>query len=487
MKLAGRLMLVFLVAVMLMTAVASYLTVSRAYDRFEQQERALAQEVTRRMDDELIAAWRRQGIEGLAQTLARLVPDDGQLHVRWVWSEHVPALGAAASLGTGPQEMASLLVEDESGEQHLRVYCPVSVENGRYGALEFTRSLRTLQEQTRDTLLATLTLIGMMSAVAVGMVYYAGIRWIAQPLERLIEKTRRVGRGDFAGPLAVHGHDELSELARALNQMCDQLGAQQIQLQTEAAKRLATMEQLRHADRLKTVGRLAAGIAHEMGTPLNVVSGRAALMASGRLSPEELQSSAQAIKSEAERITVIIRQLLDFARQRTPHRTDIDLRELVERTLDLLQPIAEKHRVTLQAAANSISTVVHADAGQMQQVLTNLVMNAIQSMPRGGQVQLRFEQRRVTAAEVPVVPDGRYLALSILDQGVGIPAENLDQVFEPFFTTKSIGEGTGLGLSIAYGIVREHGGWIEVRSEVGRGSCFTLYLPQELDRCTAGS
>jgi two-component system, NtrC family, sensor kinase len=123
----------------------------------------------------------------------------------------------------------------------------------------------------------------------------------------------------------------LSQLATALNQMCRQLDDQQQRIRSETAERLAAMEQLRHADRLKTVGRLAAGIAHEMGTPLNVVSGRAGLIASGKLSDEEIQQSALTIKAEADRITGIIRQLLDFARRRSPQRNQIDLRDVARK------------------------------------------------------------------------------------------------------------------------------------------------------------
>jgi two-component system, NtrC family, sensor kinase len=254
------------------------------------------------------------------------------------------------------------------------------------------------------------------------------------------------------------------------------LGDQQQRIRSEAAERLAAMEQLRHADRLKTVGRLAAGIAHELGTPLNVVSGRAGLIASGKLSDEEIQQSAWTIKAEAERITGIIRQLLDFARRRSPQRVQIDLRDVARQTTQLLEPLALKRGVTLTVQGNGHAVTACADFAQIQQVVTNLVMNAIQAMGNGGQVCVRMGNQ-TRGAETDAAPSN-HAFLCVEDQGTGITPEDLEHIFEPFFTTKHVGEGTGLGLSIAEGIIREHGGWMEVDSRPGEGSRFTVFLPE---------
>jgi signal transduction histidine kinase len=238
------------------------------------------------------------------------------------------------------------------------------------------------------------------------------------------------------------------------------------------------MEQLRHADRLKTVGRLASGIAHELGTPLNVVSGRAELIASGKLVGNEITGSAAAIKAEAEKMTGIIRQLLDFARANSPHKAPADLWQVVSQTVGLLRALAEKRKARLCFVPGSDPAVAEVDAAQIQQVLTNLIVNAIQAMPEGGEVNIHVRRQ---AARDPGSREDRqeaYFAIEVRDQGVGIAAENIQHLFEPFFTTKGVGEGTGLGLSIAYGIVQEHGGWIDVTSRPDEGSCFTVFLPE---------
>ena len=253
-------------------------------------------------------------------------------------------------------------------------------------------------------------------------------------------------------------------------------------MRQETAARITALEQLRHADRLKTVGRLASGIAHELGTPLNVVAGRAGLIGSGKLDAEQIAESAAAIKLEADKMTTIIRQLLDFARASTPRKLPVDLRTVVRQTIDMIDSIAEKQKVQLIFAPEADEAVAEIDAGQIQQVLTNLAMNAIQAMPQGGQVQ--FSHPTAASGRRPAPhegePDGpsAFYAIEVRDQGVGISEEHMQQLFEPFFTTKEVGAGTGLGLSIAYGIVQEHGGWIDVTSRVGEGSCFTVFLPQ---------
>jgi signal transduction histidine kinase len=276
----------------------------------------------------------------------------------------------------------------------------------------------------------------------------------------------------------------LGRLGSALNDMCDQLAEQRSRINEEASQRIAAIRQLRHADRLGTVGRLAAGVAHEMGTPLNVVSGRAELIASGRLSGDDTRRSAEIIRAETERITKIVRELLDFARRGTPARSRVDLIPLLQQTIRLLEPVTGKRSVEMVLEAATRQAVAEADPAQIQQVFTNLLMNAAQSMPDGGAVEVSVD--RVTTVR-PGESDGSsgpadraagpFWKVDVRDQGVGIDPGDLEHLFEPFFTTKDVGEGTGLGLSIAYGIVQDHDGWIDVTSEPGRGSCFSVFLP----------
>ena len=284
-----------------------------------------------------------------------------------------------------------------------------------------------------------------------------------------------MGNGDLTGPVRLNSSDELAELGRSLNSMCERLSESQ-RADQEAAARLAAMEQLRHADRLKTVGRLASGIAHELGTPLNVVSGRASLIGSGKLNAEEVSASVDVIKRETDRMASLIQRLLDFARRRESQRVTADVVPIVRQTIELLDSMAQNHKVQLSLTGEQPSPA-RVDVSQLQQVLTNLIVNAIQAMPLGGTVHISVAE---TNADPPVQYRHRlpkFVAISVRDEGSGIAAEDIEHIFEPFFTTKDVGEGTGLGLSIVHRIVDEHGGWIDVRSKPNEGSCFDVFLP----------
>jgi signal transduction histidine kinase len=306
-------------------------------------------------------------------------------------------------------------------------------------------------------------------------------------MQQLIDKTRRIGRGDLSQPVEVQRRDEFGELAGALNSMCDQLRQAQQRAREEMTARINTLSQLRHADRLRTVGRLAAGIAHELGTPLNVISGRANLIATRELSEQQVRDSATAIKSEADRIAAIVRQLLDFARRGSPQRQQVDMVHLVRQTVELLGPIGQKTGCRVRIGEAPESCPLAVDSHQIQQVLTNLIMNAIESMPQGGDVDVRLAPTELPPPDSPSAEPAPWLRISVRDQGPGIAPDAREQIFEPFFTTKDVGEGTGLGLSIAFGIVQDHEGWIDVSSQEGQGSCFSVLLPRSPAACKAES
>ncbi len=505
MKLAAKLMLMFLAVVMLQTAVASYFSVQRAFERFEAQHRQYTSQLAKPLEERLVAGWRAFGIHGLIAVLEEAQSAQDKVDVRWVWFEQHRLQDGSRTFRVIEKQyidsgrIINAPAPDHVGARLLQTYYPIHLQDAPRGGLEFTASMETVEDETRTMILVSLVSIGAMSFVALGLVWIAGIRWVARPLDELIAKTQRIGEGDFTQPLKIRGNDELSQLAAALNALSTRLANQQRRITAETSARLETLEQLRHADRLKTVGRLAAGIAHELGTPLNVVAGRADLIASGRLSSEEVASSAQAIISEANRITTIIRQLLDFARQNRPQRESTDVGQLLQQTVALLQPIADKQGVTIEVTGED-QYAVAADQGQLQQVFTNILVNGIQATDGGGRIDVQLSRQtaaarlreETAAAESTAARDDcgepraaredqpvDYLAIAIRDQGHGIAAADLENIFEPFYTTKEIGAGTGLGLSIAYGIVQDHGGWIDVDSTPGQGSCFTIHLPLE--------
>jgi signal transduction histidine kinase len=260
--------------------------------------------------------------------------------------------------------------------------------------------------------------------------------------------------------------------------MSDQLAAAHDTIATEIAAKIATIEQLRHADRLATVGRLASGIAHELGTPLNVVSARAKMIMTGQAAGDEIATNARIVVEQSERMTRIIRQLLDFAKPRSPSRVGTDLDLIAQQIAAMLKPMADKRSVVIQVAVDKPAPHAEVDPSQMEQVLSNLVLNGIQAMQNPGTLTISIGTERIRPPAFHGGPEDEYVRISVQDQGEGIHEEDVPHVFEPFFTTKQVGEGTGLGLSVSRGIVREHGGWISAASRVNEGSCFSVYLPR---------
>jgi two-component system NtrC family sensor kinase len=371
----------------------------------------------------------------------------------------------------------------EAGDGLTYTYVPARFPQGRPGAIEIRENLiderHYIHDSWSNTIVATLVLI-MLCGLLASLI---GVLFVGRPTRALVGKVRRIGSGDLSGPLPARQKDELGEIAAEVNAMCDRLAEAQLRIAKETEERIAAEQQLRHADRLMTVGKLASGIAHELGTPLNVVSGRAQMIVNGESSDDEARSDARIIVEQTKRMTRIMRELLDFARPRPAQRAWVDLRAIAQQTCTLLSALARGHDVELEIAPGE-SAWANADPAQMQQVFTNLVVNAMHAIAARGHVRILFRR-----AQERTPPDrgsrfGSYLVVEISDTGCGMAPEVVSRIFEPFFTTKDVGEGTGLGLSVTHGIVREHGGFITVHSVLQEGTTFAVHLPAEKEEST---
>ncbi|QDT51588.1 Sporulation kinase E [Symmachiella dynata] len=479
MKLASKIMLLFLLAVVAITGLFSYLTIQQDSTDFTEDHAQKAANLVESMKPHLLDAWNEGGHEEVDHVVRISTKQVRHTIVRYFRLDDTAPGETPATLAYVRQNQSvTETITDSNGISWVHTVFPFDIDGKTRGEIDVSEPTEPVEERMRETITNSVLSVLAVAAICGAILIVGGVRMIGRPLNQLVEKTKRVGQGDFSEPLHLNRKDELGQLAMALNEMCDQLAEQRKTIQAETASRIETEHQLRHADRLKTVGRLAAGVAHEMGTPLNVVSGRAGLIAGGKLNDEEIQKSAVVIKTEADRIAKIIRELLDFARRSTPQREAADLRQVLDHAVDLLRPYADKAHVALEVEADSEAFPAHVDAGQIQQVITNLVMNAVQSMDDAGRVDVRLAATNAQPPEDVNLAAGEYYQIDVTDNGSGIPEERLHDIFEPFFTTKDVGAGTGLGLSISYGIVQEHNGWISVTSEVGQGSCFSVYLPK---------
>lgn len=495
MKLTLKIILLMLVVTCGLVGISGYLSVQREIAFFEEEMTARHARLVAAVQPMLLDAWRSAGRGGMLRFVASIEGDEQQVRIRWVWlddtadetSHPIAPSSALAKLRSG--QLTSVRVREIDGAGLYCTYFPVElIGDIRRGALEMTESLARRDQYTRSTVQRTILLMGAMIVAAMLLVGVAGLRLIGRPLQALMLKTQQIAAGDLRSPVRVSGSDELATLATALNTMSAKLDESQQAVQRESTQRLEAIEQLRHGDRLKTVGRLASGVAHELGTPLNVVSGRAGLIASGKLSDDDVVQSAKTIQSEAMRMTGIVRQLLNFARRSSPNRTLCNLNSVVDRTAWLMDSMIRNRNARLEITQHlPEAMMVNADAAQIQQVLSNLLMNALLSKESGVHIQIATEVCDACSPESDADAPRRVVRMTVSDDGDGIPESVLPHVFEPFFTTRDVGQGTGLGLSIAHGIVAEHGGWMTVESKVaaegvvGQGTTFAICLPVEVE------
>lgn len=261
------------------------------------------------------------------------------------------------------------------------------------------------------------------------------------------------------GPFLKEERSLIQAVAREVGYMLERRQAEHARLNLES--------QLRHADRLATIGQLAAGVAHELNEPLGAILGFAQLARKSHGLPRETDEDIEKIVRAGLHAREVVKKLMIFARQMPPQKSLVDLNQLVEDGLYFLDSRCQKKGIHIERRFCTETVSVTADPSQLQQVLVNLVVNAVQAMPYGGTIRLGTEVA------------GDMALLSVEDTGCGMDEETSRRAFLPFYTTKDVSEGTGLGLAVVHGIVTSHGGSIEVDSRVGRGTRFEVRLPLE--------
>jgi signal transduction histidine kinase len=314
---------------------------------------------------------------------------------------------------------------------------------------------------------------------------------VVQPLRRLLEGIDGVGKGDLSRVILAERDDEIGTIAGRFNAMTGSLREAREEGQRGAEARLALEARLRQSEKLATIGQMAAEIAHEVGTPLNVIGGRARSIGKivarqggeGADATGEITKNAGIIGGEVERIAKIIRQVLDFSRKRGPTRTRVRLPAVVAEALEFLGETTRRQGIVVEVVADAGvaegSPDIPGDRDQIQQVCLNLLMNAVHAMPTGGTLRIATERVVRRKGGLDLAAPVEYALLTISDSGSGVPEADRDKIFEPFFTTRDEGQGTGLGLAVSNGIVKDHDGWIDVESPGGGGSgaAFRVYLP----------
>jgi signal transduction histidine kinase len=316
-------------------------------------------------------------------------------------------------------------------------------------------------------------LIILDSLVVIGFGSFLLSRSVVNPLKRLVEVVQRIGAGDVRHRAKVEYENEIGTLATAFNQMVERLIEKQEDLEKAIKKLRDTQEELVSSEKLASVGRIAAGVAHEIGNPLTSVLGHTEILQK-QLKNKRLKDGGilldlvERTRKETERINRIIKDLLQFSKPSITQIEDVDINRLIKNSLNVVSAQERFHAIDFVLSLGESIPSIKGNSDQLQQVLFNILINAADAMPHGGSISMQTKQK------------GRWVIISIRDDGEGIPGDDLQKIFDPFYTTKSPDKGTGLGLSISLKIIEDLGGKIKVKSERGKGTEFTIYLEKGL-------
>jgi signal transduction histidine kinase len=309
--------------------------------------------------------------------------------------------------------------------------------------------------------LAAITLLLVLSA---GVIMAVAQRYVAQPLAGLHRRISRLGETDLKDQLP--GGDEVRLISEEFQRLDRELAGARRRLLEENERKLQLERRLLHADKLATIGTLASGFAHEIGTPLGVIRSRAELLLKQSSAPAATHDGLQVIVDQIDRIARMVRMLLELGRRRESIRVPADLREIADRTIHLLETEAQRRAVTVVREFGDHPLMVDCDPDQLQQVFVNLEINALDAMAGGGTLQVRSLTNG----------DARRVRILFEDTGPGIPEAIRDRIFDPFFTTKEPGRGTGMGLAVSQSIVASHDGEL-VLDRNSSGARFIVSLP----------
>jgi two-component system NtrC family sensor kinase len=363
---------------------------------------------------------------------------------------------------------------------YITGYEPIRDLSGRIVGILYVGMLEAPYVDLRDKVVYSFFGIGVLGVLLVLLLSFFITTGIIRPLKEMVAATRKIAEGDLSLEVPISSKDEIGQLAESFNHMLVRLKQARQELEDygrvlevkveERSQRLRTIQaQLMQSAKLASLGRLASGVAHEINGPLNGILTLSHLLMRRLKDNPELQKELELITRETTRASSVVRGLLDFARESKPQKRPCPINELILHTLSLVEGQAVFQNIRIIRNLGSQLPILLLDANQVQQVFMNILLNAADAMPQGGSLTITSNY----------VPGDANLQVKFTDTGCGIPEENLNQIFDPFFTTKADKKGTGLGLAVSYGIVDRHRGRIEVQSELGRGTTFTLHLPLE--------
>ena len=477
MRVALKLMVVFLALLVTVLALEGWLRLRREREVVERDISHEQRLLGRALRPSVRAALRSGDLAAAHELLHVAQEGEAEVGIRLV-DLGPTGLGGAPAVSiqlTGRGERESTHVDRTTDPGTVYTYIPLG-EEAPGTAIELRESLEKAETRIRQ---GAMGLLWTTLAVALGAAWLAVLvgNWIVgRPVRELVARTEEIAEGSLDVLTPSPRRDELGHLHSAIAKMVDRLREARADTERETEARLEAERRLRHGERLAAVGTLAAGVAHELGTPLQVVTGRARMIEEAKETPADLRRHARIVRTESKRMERIVRSLLSLSRPRHRVRRPVPVRPLVAEVIEHLGPNAATAGVQIEATIDEAVTVL-GDRDHLAQLLTNLVQNGVQAMPDGGRLAVSVSRSEALVPPPDVPPHDAYVRIDVRDEGLGIPPELQDEIFDPFFTTKDIGQGTGLGLSVAFVIAREHDGWLTLDSEPGAGTTLSVLLP----------
>ncbi len=358
----------------------------------------------------------------------------------------------------------------EGSHEYFSVISPIITSSGHLqGAVEVLLSLDQINKNLAGLVRKFIVFI-LLTASLLGILIYLITRWsIVLPIARLKEASEKLGHGDLGLRIEKSGVTELDNVIEEFNRMAFNIEQQHNKQEQLFTEKINLEKTLRHTDKLASIGQLASGLAHEIGTPLNVISGRAEHLLSKLPGDQAGTKNLQIIIRQSERITKTIQQLLDFSRKPAAHFDELSLEKIILEAFSLCRMKQRKTDPQIEIVLNLSEKKLIADEDGLLQLFVNLMLNSFHVLPDGGRIKVH---------SFPNLKNNQEIIITYEDDGPGIPLDNKERVFDPFFTTKDVGDGTGLGLFMVTNIVQEHQGGITLDTSSTDGTKFIISLPR---------
>lgn len=377
-------------------------------------------------------------------------------------------------------------VTTDGGERILDIYVPITMRNITIGIARIGVSKHNMEMILWRIIIKVLSVLGILMIIAI-LALWQFSRRITKPIELLSESARKVSEGDLNQQVVTNREDEIGTLTKAFNDMCLNLKKSRDDIEK-------TQRQLIQTEKMASLGKLSAGIAHEINNPLGGALNCLRNLLIEDFSREKMREYIIMIREGLERIHGTVTHLLDYSQQRPAHLSPVNINHLIDKIIPLIEFSFPRKNIVFNKNYNNELPSIYADENKIHQLFMNIILNAAQSTGKsGGIITIKtslknsFSPDNIETQNIPkistparikgVLDTDSFVQIVTKDNGCGIPEEILSNIFDPFFTTKGVGEGTGLGLSISYGIIEQHHGIMEIASMEGAGTTVTILLP----------